>query len=243
MRMKSFALLLTGLLAWVCSACAPPKAQNSPEIAAVDKAWAEAFNAGDVAKLTSYYTDDARLLPPNAPMAQGKAAIEKAFQDMLGPGGVKGTLSGLETTAAGDIGYSVGTYEFKDAQDAVVDRGKFIGVFRKVGNEWKYSNDTWNSDMPAAAGDSGKMIVVFKTKDHERWKSAWTENKRAEMFAQHGAPSVTLFSGPGPDQHALLVTVSDKNAFTTFATSPEGSAAKAEDGVLDEGFMVLSPNP
>jgi ketosteroid isomerase-like protein len=243
MRMRSVALLMIGVFTGVFSACAPPKAQNSPEIAAVDKAWEEAFNGGDAAKLASFYLDDARLLPPNAPMAQGRAAIEKAFQDMFGAGGIKGTLNGLETIASGDVGYSVGTYEMTDAQGAVLDRGKYIGVLRKVGNDWKFSNDTWNSDMPAAAGDSEKMIVVFKTKDDNRWKAAWTENKRAELFAQHGAPSVTHFSGPGPGQHALLVTVADKNAFSTWATSPEGSASKAEDGVLDEGFMILSPNP
>lgn len=243
MRMRSVVLLTMSGLVGVVSACAPPKAQNSPEIAAVGKSWEEAFNAADAAKLASFYMDDARLLPPNAPLAQGKAAIEKTFHDMLGTGGVKGTLNELEATAAGDVGYSVGTYEMKDAQGAVVDRGKYIGVLRKVGNDWKFSNDTWNSDMPAAAGDSGKMIIVFKTKDDDRWRAAWTERKRAELFAQHGAPSVTVFSGPGPGQNALLVNVADKNAFTTWATSPEGSASKAEDGVLDEGFMILSPKP
>jgi ketosteroid isomerase-like protein len=241
--MRPVAFLLMGVLVVAVAACAPPKGQNSPEIEAVDKAWADAFNAGDATKLASFYTGDARLLPPNAPLAQGTAAIEKTFHDMLGAGGIKGTLHGLETTAAGDVGYSVGTYELTDPQGKMVDRGKYIGVFRKVGNEWKYSNDTWNSDMPAAPGDSGKMIVVFKTKDYEKWKASWAEHKRAELFAQHGAPSVTMFSGTGPDQHALLVTVADKDAFSTWSVSPEANAGKTEDGVLDDGFMVLSPAP
>jgi len=241
--MKPVAFLLMGVLLVAVAACAPPKAQNSAELEAVDRAWAEAFNAADAAKLASLYTDDARLLPPNGPLVQGKAAIEKTFHDMLGSGGVKGTLHGLETMAAGDIGYSTGTYEMTDAQGSVLERGKYIGVFRKVGNEWKYSNDTWNSDTPLPAGDSGKMIVVFKTKDIEKWKASWAEHKRAELFAQHGAPSTTLFTGPGPNQNALLVTVADKDAFSTWAGSPEATASKAEDGVLDDGFMVLSPAP
>ncbi len=117
-------------------------------------------------------------------------------------------------------------------------------MFRKVAGEWKYANDTWNSDMPAAVADSGKLVILFKVKDYDKWQAAWTEHGRAAMFAQHGAPAVTMLSSDGnPPQHALLVTVTDKNAFTTWATSPEGIAAKNEDGVLDDGFALLAPAP
>ena len=63
-----------------------------------------------------------------------------------------------------------------------------------------------------------------------------------EVFAQHGAPSVTIFASPDhPNVHALLIDVTDMGAFQAWITSPEAAVAKAEDGVLDEGFTVFTP--
>jgi len=236
MRGLTFAALS---LAVAVSACAPA-AQNSPDIAAMDQAWEAALNAGDIASLVALYTDDARVLPPNAEMSQGKAAVEAAFNEMIAAG-LQATLTPVETTEAGDIGYSVGTYELKDANGVAVDCGKYVEIFRNVGGEWKISNDTWNSDMPAAGG--AKMIIAHKVKDDALWLAAWEgEHGRREMFAQNGAPSVTIFSSPdNRNHHALLVDVADMDAFTAWASSPEATAAKAEDGVLDKGFMIFTP--
>jgi ketosteroid isomerase-like protein len=224
------------------SACAPPSARNSPELTARDKTWEEAFNAGDLEKLASIYTDDARVLGPNAEMSRGKVGVEAAFRGMIATG-FKGSLKPSETMVAGDIGYSIGAYEARDAKGAVVDRGKYMETFRNVGGEWKISNDAWNSDMPAATAGPAKVIIVHKVKDDARWLAAWEgEHSRREMFAQHGAPSVTIFaSGDHPNYHALLVDVADMDAFTAWLKSPDVAAAKAEDGVIDEGLTMFTP--
>lgn len=224
------------------SACAPSTAQISPEVAARDKAWEEALNAGDLAGLVSIYTDDARLLAPNAEMSQGKSGVEAAFRGMIAAG-LKGSLKPIEAMAVGDTGYSVGTYALSDAKGAVVDRGKYLETLRKVGGEWKISNDIWNSDLPAPPPATDKLAIVFKVKDDARWLAAWEgEDSPRKLFAQHGAPSVTIFaSADHPNQHALLVDVTDMNAFTTWVASPEVAAARAQDGVLKEGFMILAP--
>jgi uncharacterized protein (TIGR02246 family) len=217
-------------------------AQNNADIAAQDKAWEKAFNAGDPVQLASLYTEDARLLAPNTVMARGQAAIRPALDQMVATG-LKVTLNSIEAMAAGDLGYSVGVYEFRDASGAVVDRGKYIGVMRNVDGQWKLTNDTWNSDMPAAGTGLAQMIIVHKVKDDAHWLAAWDgEHGRRELFAQHGAPSVTIFGCDDlPNQHALLVEVADMDAFHAWATSPAVAAAKAEDGVIDEGFMIFTP--
>ena len=158
-------------------------------------------------------------------------------------GGLKGTLNPIESMAVGDMGHSVGSYELRDAKGAIVDRGKYIEILRKIGAEWKITNDTWNSDMPVAAAGGAKVIIVSKVKDDAHWYAAWEgEHGRRELFAKHGAPSVTIFASPGnPNHNALLVDVADMGAFTAWATSPSAAAAKAEDGVLDEGFMIFTP--
>ena len=238
--MRGYTFAMSLLLVLVASAGAAPTAQNSSDLAARDKAWEAAFNAGDLAKVASSYTDDARLLPPNAPIAQGKAAIQAEFGQMSAAG-LRITLNPIEAMVAGDLGYSVGAYEITDAGASVIDRGKYMEILRNVGGEWKVSNDTWNSDMPMAA--SGNMVIVHKVKDDARWFAAWDkEHGRREVFAQHGAPSVTIFASPDhPNVHALLIDVTDMGAFQAWITSPEAAVAKAEDGVLDEGFTVFTP--
>ena len=223
------------------SACAPSAARNSPELSARDEAWEEAFNAGDAAKVAASYTDDARLLAPNATMSQGKAAVEAAFGEMISTG-LKGSLSSIEAMVSGDIGYSVGTYELKDAGGASVDSGKYVETFRNVGGVWKISNDIWNSDRPAG-GTGTKMIIAHWVKDDALWRKAWEgEHGRRELFAQHGAPGVTIFASPDdPKHHALLVDVADMDAFTAWIGSDASAAAKKEDGVLDKGLTIFTP--
>jgi hypothetical protein len=97
--------------------------------------------------------------------------------------------------------------------------------------------------MPVAADGPTKVIVAHRVKDSAHWLAAWqAEPGRRELFAQHGAPAVTIFASPDhPNHHALLVDVADMAAFQAWATSPESAAAKAEDGVLDEGFTIYTP--
>jgi ketosteroid isomerase-like protein len=238
MRRLAFAALSLAVV--LLPACAPPKAQSSAEIAARDEAWEQAFNAGDASKVAAIYTEDARLLAPNAKVSQGRATVEEAFAQMIATGH-KITLDSTEAMAAGDLGYSIGTYEEKDKDGAVVDSGKYVEIFRRVGGEWQISNDIWNSDQPAAAG--GNLIITHAVKDDAQWLAAWQgEPSRREDFARHGAPSVRIFASPDhPGEHALLVDVTDMDDFTAWLSSDEGAELKKKDGVIDKGMMVFTP--
>jgi len=227
-------------LAVAVCACAPSAARNSPELSARDEAFEEAFNAGDAATVAAIYTDDARILAPNAEMSQGRAAAEAAFAQMIAAG-LRLSLDSVDAMVAGDLGYSVGTYELKDAGGASVDSGKYVETFRNIGGEWQISNDIWNSDRPASSGGT-KLIISHKVKDDPRWLAAWQgEHGRREAFAQHGAPSVTIFaSADHPKLHALLIDVTDMDAFTAWMASPEAATAKKEDGVIDDDLVTFT---
>ena len=138
-----FLNLTTALLVIVgVAACAPAPqgSQDSPEISAGSKAWNEALNAGDIESIVAMYTEDARILPPNAEIAQGHDAVRKIFGSMI-DAGLGGTLATMEATEAGDIGYRVGTYVLETADGTVVDKGKYIETWRLVDGSWKISND------------------------------------------------------------------------------------------------------
>ena len=238
-----FLNLTTALLVIVgVAACAPAPqgSQDSPEISAGAKAWNEALNAGDIESIVAMYTEDARILPPNAEIAQGHDAARKIFGSMI-DAGLGGTLATLEATAAGDIGYRVGTYVLETADGTVADKGKYIETWRLVDGSWKISNDQFSSDLPARGSGGTTLAIAHEVEDADRWLASWQgEDSRHELFAQHGAPHVRVFqNSDNPNLVELMIDVEDMEAFQTFLASPAGAQAKTEDGVKDETMSVF----
>ena len=125
-------------------------------IAASNQRWEEAALAGDAAGVASLYADDAVLMPPGAPRAEGRAAIESALAAMFEA--APATSVSIESDAttfseSGELAYDVGTYAMAGttpAGEAWEDKGKFLAVLRNVGGEWKIAADIWNSDAAPA---------------------------------------------------------------------------------------------
>ena len=149
--MKSLNLVAAASII-VLASCAPTSqgSSESPEIAAGAKAWIDALNAGDVDAVVGMYTQDARVLAPNAVLGLGPEAVRRVFGGMI-DAGLGGTTSTLEIRASGDIGYHVGTYVLKTSDGTEVDRGKFIETWKRTDDGWQISNDIFNSDLPVAA--------------------------------------------------------------------------------------------
>jgi uncharacterized protein (TIGR02246 family) len=118
-------------------------------------AWAAAYNASDADKLAAMYWEDAVLQPPGAPAATGRAAIRKFLADDCAATRAAGLTMNIPEAGAvdvsGDLAYEAGTYTVTDATGAIVDAGKYIGVFQKRDGKWLYIRDTWNSDKPPAS--------------------------------------------------------------------------------------------
>jgi ketosteroid isomerase-like protein/quercetin dioxygenase-like cupin family protein len=109
-------------------------------------------NVDAIARL---YATDAVFMMPNAPAARGQAAVRAAWAEALTMTSPSLTLTPtrIDVAASGDLATDVGTYTFAFTGDQgrVTDRGKYMVQFRKVGTEWKISNDIFNSDLPAQA--------------------------------------------------------------------------------------------
>lgn len=140
-------------------------ADSTKEVAAlqaVDQAWVKAYNTGDADVMASFYDEDAVLLPPGAPAANGRAAI-RAFLAKDSAESVKAGVAfslGAKPAggASGDLGWQSGTYAVKDKTGKVLDTGKYLSVSKKVSGKWLYVRDTWNSDgaPPASEGAAPK---------------------------------------------------------------------------------------
>ena len=64
---------------------ADTRAADESAVRETDAQWAKTALANDLDGAVSYYTDDASMLPPNAPIATGKQAIRAVWATMLSP--------------------------------------------------------------------------------------------------------------------------------------------------------------
>jgi uncharacterized protein (TIGR02246 family) len=146
----SSAVVLVGIFA-ACAAPAPAGLTDADRAAIqeVTDAFTEAFLAGDFATVASLYTEDAVLLPPNAPSVSGRAAIQEFLATF--PPVTQIHITPVTVDGSGDLAYVHGTFHMvmtgPDGSD-IEDTGKFLEVRRKVGEGWLLAYDIFNSDLP-----------------------------------------------------------------------------------------------
>ena len=160
MKAKTVAVLA----ALVVFGCAPQQAPPPPDTRAADEmairdadgAWSKIAEAKQMDAFIGYYADDAISMPPNAPISNGREAIQKAMTEMFAiPGfSLKWRATKVEAARSGDIGYSLGTYEagMNDPKGKpMMDHGKYLTIWKKQpGGTWKVAVDTVNSDASPA---------------------------------------------------------------------------------------------
>jgi ketosteroid isomerase-like protein len=106
-------------------------------------------------KQVSFYSNDAIVMPPNAPADTTKETIRKGWQDLLGTPGlvISWKTTKVEVAKSGDLAFLSGTYELTmndSSGKPINDRGKYVEVWEKQSDgKWKCATDIWNSDLPA----------------------------------------------------------------------------------------------
>ena len=117
--------------------------------------WLKLVKAKDAGGIAQLYAEDGAVMPPNAPISKGHAAIEQTWASMMRTPGFDLTFVPEEITvsSSGDLALDRGTYRlaFDSAGKSQTDIGKYVVVWRKVGNDWKAAADIFNSDAPTAA--------------------------------------------------------------------------------------------
>ena len=120
-------------------------------IEALHKDFVGHFNAGRAEELVDgFYTEDARLLPANAPMVTGRSNILAFVKEFLAMGGPQITLKNTHIDASGDLAYGVGNYTMN--MGGTTDEGKWVEVYRRQADgSWKAVADMFSSDQAPPA--------------------------------------------------------------------------------------------
>ena len=150
------AALLIGVTACKSDVSADNRPAAETAVKEADAQWSKVAGTRDVDATVAYYTDDASLLSPNAPIATSKQAIRAVWADLLSPDiNVTWEVTKAEAAQSGDLAYVVGVYQITPNNEKgkpMADRGKLVEVWKKQADgKWKVVADIFNSDLPATA--------------------------------------------------------------------------------------------
>ncbi len=141
------------------SACTQPapdtRAADEAAIRDADAQWSKTAATKDVDATIAFYSDDATVLPPDAPVVTTKAGIRALWATLLAPGvDTSWQATQGEVARSGELGYLLGAYvvTVKDAQGRLTtEKGKLVEIWKKQPDgRWKCIADTYNSDLPPA---------------------------------------------------------------------------------------------
>jgi ketosteroid isomerase-like protein len=110
----------------------------------------EVFGKRNFDALDRIYTSTARILPPGAPLIEGREAIKKFWSDMVtGANAKSAELSSVDVMPAGDgvveIGRAVLTVAPPGQGKAQIEV-KYVVYWRAEDGAWKWHVDIWNSN-------------------------------------------------------------------------------------------------
>lgn len=142
---------LVSLLIICAASIAEAQQSAQAAIEANNKQFVAAFNKGDAAAVADMYAMEARLLPPNSDIVEGRADIQKFWQGAMSAGVKMVSLETVRLEIQGDMGVEVGRYTstVPGAGGATTtDKGKYVVVWKRQGGSWKLAVDIFNTNMP-----------------------------------------------------------------------------------------------
>jgi ketosteroid isomerase-like protein len=117
-----------------------------------DRQWAALASEGkDVERILSFWTDDAKVFPPGAPVVHGKPAIREFVTGSLSIPGFRITWEPGEVVVnpSGDLGYTTGRNHLTMPDSAgkpQTEDGRYVTVWRRdPDGEWRCAIDIWNA--------------------------------------------------------------------------------------------------
>lgn len=121
------------------------------EIETAQAAWEAAFASGSGTEAAeAVFTEDARLLPPDGPIVEGRAAIAEFWQSAFDAGVHSLELGLTDVEILGDTMIETGTWSVMvpDGEGGEVQAsGKALVIWKKgADGAWRMSQDMWNSN-------------------------------------------------------------------------------------------------
>lgn len=112
----------------------------------------EAVRSGDAAGLAGLYAADAKLLPPNSEMIQGREGVEAYWGGGMQMGIKDVVLSTMDVMIMGDMVCEIGRADVTiqpEGMDAIQDNAKYVVIWKESAEgAWQIFVDIWNTSLP-----------------------------------------------------------------------------------------------
>ena len=120
------------------------------QIDEANRGFVEAVGRGDVAAAAAVYTSDATILPPGHKRVDGRDAIEAFWAGAAQQLGITGAALNTSHVEVVDdqTAYELGEFRL-DGSAGTIDEGKYVVVWRRADDAWRWHVDIWNSDRSA----------------------------------------------------------------------------------------------
>lgn len=117
-------------------------------IAASNEMYFQAFAKGDSSIFIDRYAKDCWIMPPNAPALCGADAPYEFFKTAYNNFGLRnGKFITIDVFGDGvEFVTEEGFWQSLDANNKMLDNGKFLVLWKKTPDGWKMLRDSWNSD-------------------------------------------------------------------------------------------------
>jgi ketosteroid isomerase-like protein len=147
-------LTATLLTVSVCMSASACEGKKEPEFGLSDQQAMRAatttletsFNAKDIEKILTLYTDNSVFMPPNKPLLRGRESLKQFYDGLLKSGSKDLKLTPTDVAGHGPLAYESGSYSMMNGE--VHDRGKYLFIFRNMSGTWKIEYTSWSSDLP-----------------------------------------------------------------------------------------------
>ena len=142
--------LAPALLLGVAFTAEADEAADRAALDAAKQAWVAAFNARDADAMAALTTRDIVLLAPNAAPVKGREAVRAIWRQAVSTAKVHATATTEETVIAGDFAWRMGAFTHTLPNGAMVSRGKFLEIWKRIDGRWKLHRDMFSSITAAA---------------------------------------------------------------------------------------------
>jgi ketosteroid isomerase-like protein len=145
MKARRLIPLTIASLAWVfLGGCAKqPQTQIEPLSKQTTQDFANLMQSRGYDKLSTMFTEDAKMMPPDAPVIEGRKAILDFLQDSSSQQSLPTEVDEREQIAAGDYTYRYG-FVTQHLLDGSTQTGKFVQLWKNVDGTWKLHRTMWN---------------------------------------------------------------------------------------------------
>lgn len=153
MKRTIYLSLLAGI---IITGCQSKENYNSPDVEAIrniENQFSEVVRTKDLNKVLDIYANDAIEMPPNEPIAVGREAIKKGWEEWFNDttylhNEVTSNIDTIVVSASGDLGYVRVTnhYKVKTLKGIIEFDDKCIYIYNKKKDGWKCTVGIWNLD-------------------------------------------------------------------------------------------------